>query len=431
MNNSNYVTSNETLMNSKISQNISYTLLVISINLYSLLVPIRIFTSNSLYTAIEMILLISMTSMIAINFLRNPYFIIKYGVEISIFYVIVIISLLGTLLLRMNVEINQTIRYLRNLFTPFIFSLLILTSEFNGTKLFKKGKHIFIPILSLILATLSSIIQLVNPTIIREFMFRNELYHEMSRSTNFLRGSIHNRLIGIFNDPNLFGAFLVLNIILIVLHFESKGDFKKSIKYIIPLLIFLILTTSRSAIITFIACGFVFLISKINFLKIRPRNFGKNTIVFFIFLGLFVAGLAWVFSALNLSFETLLNTRFQWKGYNEFRNFNNRSTSWLHYLDLFSSSFLNILFGIKGDNMLESFRAIENTYIGFNLKYGMIIFSLTILYLVRILKQCKLSRIGKRVLITYLILISIISDIDTLLFITVPIFSYISLTNNR
>lgn len=138
-----------------------------------------------------------------------------------------------------------------------------------------------------------------------------------------------------------------------------------------------------------------------------------------------------MFSALNLSFETLLNTRFQCKGYNEFRNFNNRSTNWLHYLDLFSNSFLTILFGIKGDNMLESFRAIENTYIGFNLKYGMIIFSLTILYLVRILKQCKLSRIGKRVLITYLILISIISDIDTLLFITVPIFSYISLTNNR
>jgi len=107
MKNSSYLTYSETLMKPKIRQNISFILLAIAINFYSLLVPIRIFASNSLYTAVEMILLISMAGMIVMNILAKPYLIKKYGLEISIFYVIVIVSLLGTLLLRMNAEINQ------------------------------------------------------------------------------------------------------------------------------------------------------------------------------------------------------------------------------------------------------------------------------------------------------------------------------------
>jgi len=174
-------------------------------------------------------------------------------------------------------KLIKLIRYLRYLYTPFICSLLVLTSELCATKLYKKRKLIFIPIFSLSIAIVSSIIQLINPIFIRDLMLRNEYYYEMSRSTNFLRGSIHNRLIGVFNDPNLFGAFLTLNIIFIILYSDSKNELKKSVKYIIPLMVILFLTTSRSSIITLLFCCSVYFISKVNANKINIRNFGKNT----------------------------------------------------------------------------------------------------------------------------------------------------------
>ena len=396
-------------------------------NLYSLLVPIRLFTSDDIYVGLEMFFLLGMILLIITNILaRGTTILTEYDIEVFIVFVIIGLSLLATLIMRSGADFRDVARHLRLLYAPLVASLLVLTSGFERTVLFRKRGLLYIPVISLVLSILSSLVQLVWPGSIANLFSSMDI----SRSTNFVRGSVHNRLIGVFNDPNLFGVFLTLNILFILLHFRELHKLPWGFGISIPLFVMVFFTVSRTALFTLVACLVLYVVSDMNIYGMRISVLVKKCLASLLFVFVTCAIVWFVFSFLGISSKELIRTRFFVGSFEELRTMNNRTVPWRSYIGVFLSSPSNFLLGIDGQRLAHySNEPIENTFIGVPLKYGILVFLLLCLYMGRLLFAGCFDRTERVVLLAYLFLVSLAVDIDTLQHITVPIFVYLTLGN--
>lgn len=414
-------------------QNMSVFFIVLSVNVYAMMGPIRIFTSDNFYRTLEMVLLFFMSVIIVFHILAKPRILFKNKDEFILFSGIVFFYLWGLLLLRTSVDFFSLLKYFRYLATPLICSLLILVSEVSLIEKNSKIKRlgIYIPLVAIFVSIIFSIVQLVKPIIIRDLLIEAG-YVELGRLSNFLRGSIHNRLLGGFFDPNILASFMVINIMFVFLDYKNKLNlYKKGIYLLLAALIFvLFFTFSRSGIFALSIAFFIYFIQGLS-----NRRSQKEIIIFFVIFILTIISLGlYVISDLKIEGELarLYNTRFDFvNNLEEFVTFNGRVNDWGAYMELVSRSILTLLFGIDSSNYVFVETSFENTFISVFFKNGIIGFLLIYLYLYFLFKKAEISYRTKVLIFNIYFFLGLTIDIDILLFISCPLFIYLSLQRNR
>lgn len=229
--------------------------------MYNIFVLIPFFKLGNIKSAVEIVELIILFYLSAyiMSQMYLQYYTkkIRKGLMISLIFSILYIMYLIFNLTYTEHSIWDAINEIRKIMVPFLFYYsIILTPEYP--------KEWLIPKVALYLGYILVIIQLIKPELIKEYYLT---YNDGSIiKTNFIAGSSYNRVLGIFDDANVFGYFMVSILAIKLSILGNSISVKKGIGVFFDILIIL-LTQSRGAM----GCMAIILIAYICISSIKTK----------------------------------------------------------------------------------------------------------------------------------------------------------------
>lgn len=336
------------ILKNKVKISVGNFLLLI-IPLIILLPPIRI-SPDLPSIRFEEILFYSVFSTIIIVELVKKMIIVNNFLVYILLYIIgsmFLSTVYSQLILGIEFTINDSFEFVKIIKYLII---LLLFSNFKYSEPFLK-KFIIIIIFSITISAIIGISQYLNLFNINSHI--TPLY-TISQLKN-----IDNRIIGTTANPNDFGIFLISGIILT--QYQVMLNKRKNFLYllaIITMLFAVILTVSRTTIISFIITELIFL-----FLLFSKENFSKKGLVFVIVFSFIVAIII-----IKYASDYFINRMSSGININEDMSFLLRLISWKHNINLWLKS---PIFGwgpAKGIHI--SF--VDNEYILILRRYGIV-----------------------------------------------------------
>ena len=275
-----------------------------------------------------------------------------------------------------------------------VFNLLFLSSILNKeTKI--RNKELF---LSYIIGNLvASVFGLMDSS-----FFKIDSYIGEKALSGIDQEEVVYRFAGLYVDPNYYNVGIIISLCLIVILFYKKEINELTMALLsLPMIYFLILTYSKSALIMLLLPVFLFLYS-----LYRRQN--HIAIIVFVLLGLSLVLL--VFSGQIDTFDVVLE-RISSSETEEGMDVNALTTGrfdlWVAYIKFLINNFRIGIFGNSIAAGLVNSRASHNTYIDLFYYLGAIGTSLLIAILLVISKQSR-TVVIKRNIVNYSVLICIV-----------------------
>ncbi|MED2841990.1 hypothetical protein [Bacillus toyonensis] len=337
------------------------------------------------------------------------YLLFKFkSIEIkNLFVMYLLLLLLGINLLYTQFELKDAFNEIRQIVLPFLFYYCVICSH-------KYTEKYILPKLALIVCYVMGALQFFVPQIVKGY------YTTFSNpdivKTNFIAFSPYNRITGIYEDPNVFGYFMVLILAIRITKSKNNINFKGSL-FIFLDYSFILLTQSRWCITIGTLLIILYFLQTNLLAKVKVFIMGISVSIFVL--------------AIYPDFIDTIVTRFN-KNTSSTGFSDPRFDNWKHYISVLGKSFKSVIAGkgLGATGMGTDKIIMENDYLDIIYKLGL--FGAMVYYLN--LSKLFIFKYKYRLQLLPLIafgLSSIMADIHRIPSITIILFSYYAISKNQ
>ncbi|CQR57844.1 putative membrane protein [Paenibacillus riograndensis SBR5] len=302
---------------------------------------LKIGFNNSFVECLEYLVILYLITYIFANFKRVKV------TSIFLHYLLILILLLNLSYTQYN--LGDAINEIRQLLLPFLFYYCVQFSD-------RYNFSYFLPKIALLICYIMGTIQFLLPNLVRGYYLTFSDPYIVK--TNFVVFSQYNRILGIYNDPNVFGYFLVM-----ILAIKIASTRKKTwLSYVLIFIdfLFILLSQSRWCILISVVLLIFYFVQMNKFSKVR---FAVISIILLISL---------IFLYPNI--VNIIITRFN-KNISGDTNFTDpRFVHWAYYINDLRSVIPHLLFGkgLGATGMGNNYIIMENSYLDIMYKLGLI-----------------------------------------------------------